>query len=117
MVIHDESGTPLAGEICPNPLQENGQTKTRGRQKLEVDERPGEPCREPAHSELVTLQDGKSFTNDRHVAFVEVTKRTGRRAAGYAGMKNFSSITTLLHGHLGNAGKRLAGFFGCGRCR
>src|ERR1700733_12280476 len=72
---------------------------------------PGEPCREPAHSELVTLQDGKAFTNDRHVAFVEVTKRTGRRAAGYAGIKNFSSITTLLHSHLGNAGKRLAVFF------
>src|ERR1700689_3516834 len=101
MVIHDESRTPLAGEICPNPLQENGQTKTRGRQKLEVYQRPGEPCCEPAYSELVTLQDGKAFTHDRHVAFVEVTKRTGRRAAGYAGVKGFSCITTLLHRHLG----------------
>ena len=29
MVIHDEFGTSLAGEICPNPLQEDTQTEAR----------------------------------------------------------------------------------------
>ena len=111
MVTHDEPRTPLAGEIRPNPLQEDRQTETRGREELQVDGCPGKPCSEPAYSELVTLQDGKAFPNDRHVAFVEVTKRPGRRAAGYASAKDLSCITTLLHGHLGNAGKRLAVFF------
>ena len=110
MVIHDESRTPLAGEIRPNPLQENRQTKTRCRQKLQVDGRPGEPCSEAAYSDLVALQDRKALANHRHGAFVEVTKRTGRRSAGYAAVNDFSCITALLHGHLRNAGKRLAVF-------
>ena len=76
MVIHDESRTPLAGEIRPNPLQEDRQTETRCRQELQVHGRPGEPRTESAHSDLATLQNSKTLADDRHVAFVEVAKRT-----------------------------------------
>src|SRR5690348_4722137 len=110
MVIHDESRTPLAGEICPNPLQEDRQTETRCRQELQVDGCPGKPRSEPAHSHLVTLQNRKALANHRHVSFVEVTKRTRRRAAGYAAVNDFSCVTSLLHCYLSNTGKRLAVF-------
>ena len=110
MVIHDESGTPLAGEVCPNPLQEDGQTETRRRQELQVYACPCEPCSEPLHSDLVTLQNGKALANYRHVAFVEVTEWTGRRRTGYAVVNDSSCITSLLHRDLRDAGKRLAVF-------
>src|SRR5208283_387264 len=110
MVIHDESRTPLAGEIRPNPLQEDRQTETRGRQELQVDGCPGKPRTEAAHSHLVTLQNRKALAHHRHVSFVEVTKRPRRRAAGYSAVDDFSCITSLLHGYLRNARKRLAVF-------
>ena len=71
---------------------------------------PGKPRSEAAHSHLVTLQDGKALAHHRHVAFVEVTKRTWRRTTGYAAVNDFSCIASLLHRYLRNAGKRLAVF-------
>src|SRR5208337_2253653 len=110
MVIHNEPRAPLTCNIGPNPLQEYRQTETRCRQELKVDRRPGEPRSETAHSHLVTLQDGKSLTNDGHVALVKVTKWTWRRVTGYAAVNDFSCIMSLLHSYLRNAGKRLAVF-------
>src|ERR1700752_3068938 len=110
MVIHDESRTSLAGEIGPDPLQEDGQTETRGGQELEVDGCPSKPRTEAAHSHLVTLQNCKALAHHRHVSFVEVTKRTRRRVAGNAAANHSSGITSLLHCDLRNTGKRLALF-------
>ena len=108
MVIHDESRTPLAGEICPNPLQEDRQTETRCRQELQVNSCPGKPRFEAAHSHLVTLQNRKALADHRHAAFVEVAKRPGRRATDYPTVNEFSCVTSLLYGYLRDAGKRLA---------
>src|ERR1700727_820045 len=110
MVIYDESRTSLAGEICPNPLQEDRQTETRCRQELQVDSCPGKPRSEAAHSHLVALQNRKALADHRHAAFVEVAKRTGRRTTDDPTVNEFSCVTSLLHGYLRDAGKRLAAF-------
>src|ERR1700734_1113612 len=110
MVIHNEPRAPLTREIGPNPLQEDRQTKARCGQELQMHGRPGEPGSEPAQSHLVTLQNRKALANHRHVSFVEVTKWTRRRAAGYAAVNDFACITSLLHSYLRNTGKRLAVF-------
>src|ERR1700719_3025669 len=100
MVIHDESRTPLAGEICPNPLQEDRQTEARCRQELQVDGAPSKPRCEASYSHLVTLQNRKALADHRHAAFVEVAKRPGRTAADYPTVNEFSYITSLLYGYL-----------------
>lgn len=110
MVIHDELGTPLAGEIRPDPLQEDGQTKTRSGQKLQVYGRPREPRAEAAHMDLAALEDGKALPNDSHASFVEVMKRARRRFADDAVVNQLSCVTALLHRHLSNAGERLPVF-------
>ena len=46
MVIRDEFGPSLAGEKCPDLLQEDTQTEGRCRQKLEVYKCPGKPGRQ-----------------------------------------------------------------------
>src|SRR6478736_7341988 len=62
VVTHDESGTSLAAEIRPNPLQEDTQTEARCRQKLEVDKRPGKPGSETAYLHLATLQYSEALS-------------------------------------------------------
>ena len=72
VVIHYESGTSLAGEISPNPLQEDRQTQTRCRQKLEVYEGPGKPGAETAYLNLTALQYSKALAYYSHVSFIKV---------------------------------------------
>jgi hypothetical protein len=61
MVIHDEFGTSLAGEICPNPVQEDTQTEAQCRQKLEVYERPGSQAPKPLTCTLPLCNTAQPF--------------------------------------------------------
>ena len=71
MVIHDEFGTSLAGEIWPNPVQEDTQTEARCRQKLDVYERPGKPGPETAYLHLAALQYSTALSHYSHAYLIE----------------------------------------------
>src|SRR5262249_56569381 len=111
--IHDESGTPLAGYISPNPLQKDTQAETRCSQELEVNESPNQPRPQSARLDLAALQYGKTPAHHRHVALVEVAKGSRLPAAGYAAVDQCSCIPPLLHSNLRYTGKGLAVLLAC----
>jgi hypothetical protein len=108
MVIYDEPGTPLARQVCPDPLQEDAHTQARLRQELEMDRRPCEPCHEAAYADLAALQDGEALTDYRHTAFVKVTEWSGHGFAADTAVNQFPCVSPLLDRHLRNSGQRLS---------
>ena len=74
VVLHNEAISPLACDIGPHPLQEDGQTEARCREELEVHGRPSEPRPEPTRMDLAGFQHSKTFTHHGHAAIVKVVK-------------------------------------------
>src|SRR6267154_5297448 len=99
-MIHDQPGTPLSGQVSPNPLQEDAQTETRRRQELKMHGRPCKPRSETAYMDFAALQYRKAFTHNSHVAFVKLVEWTWRGFACYAVVNKLPCITALLHCHL-----------------
>ena len=104
----DQSRSSLTREIGPDPLDEYAHAKARLREKLEMNPRPCEPCDEPGHLELSTLQDRKPFSNHGHVAFIEVPERLGRGLTSDSTTNQLSGVSPLLHCDLRYAGQRPA---------
>src|SRR3954453_1045268 len=107
MMIHNEPGPALSRHIGPNPLHEDATAKTGLRQNPQMDSRPSEPRQNAAHVDLAALENGKTFADHRHVAFVEVTKRTRRGFAGNTPLNQLPGVAPLLHCYLRYAGQRL----------
>src|ERR1700722_2963211 len=99
-MIHNEPGAPLPRHVGPHPLQEDADSKAGLRQKLEMYSGPGQPCEESAYANLAALEHGKSFADDGHVAFIEVSKRPGLWFAGHMPVDQISGVTSLLNRHL-----------------
>src|SRR5262249_34864636 len=108
VMIHDEPGAPLAGQIGPSPLQEDAQAEAGCGQELEVNESPNYPRHQPAHLDLAALQYGEALAHDGQGALVEIAKWRRLLSAGYAAANEFSCIPSLLHSHLRHAGKGFA---------
>src|ERR1043166_79099 len=64
---------------------------------------PGEPCHEPGQLELPALHDCEAFSNDGHVALVEITE--GRRGllTGDRAVYQLPGVSALLDCDLGDA--------------
>src|SRR5215470_17918659 len=112
-MIHDELGASSACKKGPNPLKKDADAKAGCGQELEVNEGPNQPGCQPARLDFSTLQHGETLAYHRHIALVEVAKRSRLFTAGYAFVNESSSITSLLHGHLRHAGKRFAVLLEC----
>src|SRR5262245_27335726 len=69
---------------------------------------PRHPSKKAADPYTPGLQDGKSFADDRHVAFVEVAEWTRCRLTHDPSMNQLPRITSLLHRHLSDSGQRLS---------
>src|ERR1700730_1847608 len=107
-MIHDQPGTPLAGQIRPNPWQEDAQTQARCRQELEVHGRPREPGHDAAYTELAALQHSKTLAHHGQVPFIEIVKWARRVTARDATVNQFPRIAPLLDRHLCNTWQGLA---------
>jgi hypothetical protein len=70
--------------------------------------RPNHPCWEPVHVNSSALQHGKSFANDSHASFVEITKWFGSGPSDKPIVNQFTRIAALLNRYLCHAGKRFA---------
>ena len=66
---------------------------------------PCEPGEKTAEAQPAGLQDGETSADDRHRAFVEITKRGRRGFATDTPVNQRARIATLLHRHLGHAGQ------------
>src|SRR6266487_6836659 len=104
LIIHDQLRTALSGQEQPAPLQEHADFQTELRQERDVNESPGQPRQKAMYVQFAALDNGVAFPDYSHSAFVEVTKRLGRPLAGDAAADQFSSVTSLLHRNLGDAG-------------
>src|SRR5215472_1119501 len=113
MLTDDYSITSLPGHIRPHPLQEDAQPEARCGQELDVNESPNQPRHQPAHLDLPALQNGEAPAHYGHVALIEIAKWRRFLATGYPAVNEFSCITSLLHSHLRDAGKRLAVLLEC----
>src|SRR5438132_13089876 len=99
-MIHDEPGPALPRHIGPNPLHEDAHAKAGLRQKLQMHSRPSEPRQDAADVDLAGLENGKTLADYRHVALIEVTKRTRCGFAGNTPVNQRPGITPLLHRYL-----------------
>src|SRR6516164_11076566 len=68
-----------------------------------MDKRPGKPCDKPMQSNFAALQNRIAFTDNGHVALVEIAKRLEAVFSRYLPGNQFSDVTPLLHRYLGNA--------------
>src|SRR5438105_2979898 len=107
MMIHNEPGPALSRHIGPNPLHEDANAKTGLRQELQMDSRPSEARQESADVDLAALENGKTLTDHRHVALIEVTKWRRRGFAGNTPVNQLARIPPLLHRYLRYARQRL----------
>src|SRR5437667_4473465 len=105
VVIHDQARATLPGQVCPYPLHEDADPEARLRQEFEVYGSPCEPGEKTAEAQPAGLQDGETSADDRHRAFVEITKRGRRGFAADAPVNQRARIAPLLHRHLGHAGQ------------
>src|ERR1043166_5008643 len=103
MMVHDESRAPLAGQEQPGPLQKHADPETNLRQEHDVDKSPGTPSDKAMHLNLAALENGIAFTDNGHVAFVEISKRSETVFAGDVTTNQFAYVASLLHRNLSNA--------------
>src|SRR5205085_9281178 len=89
-------------------LQEHADFQTELRQKHDVNESPRQPRNETVQPKFAALQNSVTLADDRHGAFVEVTKRLGRLLAGKLAPNQFSGIASLLHCNLSNSRQRFS---------
>src|SRR5438046_7204312 len=75
LIIHDQPRTTLSGQEQPAPLQEHADFQTELRQKRDMDESPRQPREETVQTNFPAFQNGVTFADHSHVAFVEITKR------------------------------------------
>ena len=54
---------------------------------------------------FAALEDRKTLSDHRHIALIEVTKRTRFGPAGNASLNQLAGIPTLLHRNLRHAGQ------------
>src|ERR1700752_3598571 len=106
-MLDNQSITSLPSDVGPNPLEENGETKTRRCQKLEVHRCPSEPGTEPAYLDFATLQHGKSLSHHGHTAFIEVAEGVGRTLTSDTVVNHLRRVPPLLHCDLCNTWQRL----------
>src|SRR6266567_3055311 len=104
LIIHDQLRTALSGQEQPAPLQEHADFQTELRQKGDVNEGPGQPRQKAMYVQFAALDNGVAFPDYSHGAFVEIAKRFEAVFAGDAAADQFSSVTSLLHRNLGDAG-------------
>src|SRR6267378_5445149 len=107
-MIHDQSGTPLAGQIRPNPLQEDAHTEARCRQELEVHGRPREPGNDAAYMEFAALQHSKTLAHHGQVPFIEIVKWARHVTAYDVTVNQFPRVAPLLDRHLRHTWQGLA---------
>src|SRR6516225_6425573 len=74
--LGDETRAALAGEIGPEPLVLHAQPVLQLRQGEDVNERPHQPRQEAAGAQPAPLQHRVIFSDDCHVALVEIVERT-----------------------------------------
>ena len=87
----------------PSPLQEHADPKAELRSKSDMDKSPGKPCDKSMQLHLTALENRIARANDRHVTFIELTKRLEPVLADNLPANQFSDVTSLLHRYLGNA--------------
>jgi len=68
-----------------------------------MDKSPSKPCDKAVQSHLAALQNCIALANNRHVTFIEVTKRLEPIFADNFPGNQFSDVMSLLHRYLGNA--------------
>ena len=95
-MIHNQPRPTLPGEVGPDPLNKDTHAKARLREKLKMNPRPRDPGHEAGHLESSTLEDREAFSDDGHVAFIEVSERWGRRLTTDSAMDELSSVSSLL---------------------
>src|SRR5712692_10048268 len=108
LIIHDQPRTALSGQEQPAPLQEHADFQTELRQKRDVNESPREPRNETVQPKFAAFQNGVTFADHCHVAFVEIAKRLGRPLAGKLAPNQFASVASLLHCNLSNSRQRFS---------
>jgi hemerythrin len=68
-----------------------------------MDESPRQPSNETVEPKFAALHNGIAFTDNSHVAFVEITKRLELVATSQVPANQFPDVASLLHCYLGNA--------------
>src|SRR5262249_14978465 len=101
--LGNQTRAALAGEIRPQPLALHAQPVLQLRQRQDVNERPHEPREEAARVERASFQDRKVLADDRHVAFVEIAKRTLDWAAFELLRDQLTDVAPLLNRRLRDA--------------
>src|SRR5437773_9743159 len=91
LIIHDEARTAVSGQEQPGPLQEHADFQTELRQKRDVNESPCQPREETVQTNFPAFQNGVTFADHSHVAFVEIAKRLWRPLAGKLAANQFRS--------------------------
>src|ERR1700722_6027711 len=103
-MIDNQPRPTLPGEVGPDPLNKDTHAKARLREKLEMNPRPCEPGHEAGHLESPTLEDREAFSDDGHVAFIEVTERWRRRLTADFSIDELSGVSPLLDCDLRHSG-------------
>src|SRR5215472_13486792 len=107
-MVHDESRPTLSAYEQPGPLQKHADPETNLRQERDVNESPGEPRDKPMQPDSAALQNRVAFPNNRHVSFVEISKRFGTVFAGDLPTNQFAYVASLLHRNLSDTRQRLS---------
>ena len=67
-----------------------------------MDGGPGKPCGKSMHSEFAALQNGIAFTDNRHVAFVEIANHLMSLLTSNMPGDQGSNVAPLLDRYLGH---------------
>ena len=93
-------------EEAERPAREHEQAVLKADQVPQVDRQPGHPGQRAAEMDPFEVGDGARAADRREVALVAIAKRLGL-PAGEPGEQRAGGVTSLLHRHGGEPGKRL----------
>src|SRR5262245_13886831 len=70
--------------------------------------RPCHPGQKATETQAAALQHGEALSDHRHGALIEVAEGTEFRFPADASVNQRSRVASLLYGHLGYSGQRMA---------
>src|SRR6476619_1564830 len=75
IVVGDQAGSALEGEIGPGPFEEHHRAVAKADEKEDVDQQPGPPGEQPRQLEARELRDRARAADGRQRALVAIVER------------------------------------------
>src|SRR6266567_2791866 len=109
-VTRNQTRAAVEGQVLKPPLDEDENAALKFDNVNQVDEQPDQPCEQARKMHAKNIRNRGGTSDHRHVALVEIVKRSGLRLLLHPRANHFCRVGAALHGNLSDTGERFAIF-------